>query len=546
MSFPLRKIKKNKKEENDDSKKAGGVAPGAASGVGGSSGAAPGGLGFGSGGSAGFGGAGGAAPGSGLIGAAAPTGAASTGTWASVVNSISQATGLGAVAASKATIVGIVIAVSSGVAGFSFFMGNSTPTGQRSMKRRVFALQTESQETTAAKASKASRSSNATSDPSSLEYTPKIASKLPEAEPVVDGPAPVVTPPSQEEIIAATEKVVDAPVAKKKRNRVKPGPKPTLAKKAGVKTRSSNASTKAVLKRTDSLAGGPSSTFQDVYKNGAPGALSHKGQRRPRFGGSRKSVPINSGRGAMDQAKFAGKMSRSGARMGRTSGASHMASTPFDGANSAARSLGKAQGTGLGGTGLAGSASGSLDTKIIDPPPEPEDIKKGEDKTPYQGMLYAAMGALGLGTILLMAAGKMISSGRSNPTPAGAAMVSQGKALAMAAMGAGGAAAGMGAMIAGEHGQMTQAMPFITGGGILAMQAGMVLAKADAAGEEASSGIENAAGQAAQTAGQALQGMQQQNADKPEEPKKEKPAPVNRVVDYSRPGYQGDINTPGV
>ena len=100
-------------------------------------------------------------------------------------------------------------------------------------------------------------------------------------------------------------------------------------------------------------------------------------------------------------------------------------------------------------------------------------------------------------------------------------------------------------MIAGEHGQMTQGMPFLTGGGILALQAGMVLAKADAAGEEASSGIENAAGQAAQTAGQALQGMNQQ---KPSEEPKKKEAPERRDVnvDYSKPGYQGDINIPGL
>jgi len=79
----------------------------------------------------------------------------------------------------------------------------------------------------------------------------------------------------------------------------------------------------------------------------------------------------------------------------------------------------------------------------------------------------------------------------------------------------------------------------------LALQAGMVLAKADAAGEEASSGIENAAGQAAQTAGQALQGMNQQ---KPSEEPKKKEAPERRDVnvDYSKPGYQGDINIPGL
>ena len=504
MSFPLRKLKKKKK---DEAKGAGAVAPGSSF--------------------------------MGAIGTAAPTGAASTGAWGSIVTSISSATGLSAVAASKISIAAIVVAVSSGVAGFSFIMGNSTPEGRRSMKRRVFALETTSQETTAANASKASRTSDAAADPSSLEYTPKIASNLPEAEPIVDGPAPVVTPPSQEEINAATEKIIDAPVAKKKYKKVKPSPKPKLAKKSGVKTRSSNAGTKAALIAMDSLAGGPRSTFQNIYKNGEAGAFSNKGQRRPRFGANRKSVPINSGSRAMDQARFANNMSRSGARMGRTSGASHMASAPFDGSNRAARALGKSQGTGLGGTGMSGSANSALDTKIIDPPPAPEDIKKGKDETPYKGMLMAAMGALGLGTILLMAAGKMISSGRSNPTPAGAAMVAQGKALAMAAMGAGGAAAGIGAMIAGEHGQMTQAIPFITGGGILAMQAGMVLAKADSAGQEASSGIESAAGQAAQTAGQALSRGMQQNKTPDSDPPPEEKKIVN--IDRHSEHYQGDI-----
>ena len=548
MSFPLRNLKKKSQETEDDPKRAGAVAPGAASGVGGSSGAASGGFGFGSAGSSGLAGSS-SASGSGLIsslGTAAPTGAGSASGWSSIVGAISKATGLSAVAASKAGIVGIVLAVSSGVAGVSLWMGNSTPTGERTMKRRVFALNSESQETTSARAVKAARGEGKPGAASSLEYTPKLAENLPEATPTVDGPANEIAPPSREEIAAATEKVVDAPVAKKsKPRRVPPGDVPKLAKRSAPSTRSSNQTTKVSLKALDGLAGGVGSGFQQIYKAANSEPYDGVSQKRARYGANRKTVALNSGGSAMAQAKFAGRMSRGATRMGRTSGASHTAALPFDGANASARSLGKSEGTGLGGTGLAGSASSALDSKVIDPPPPPEDIKKGEDKTPYQGLLYAAMGALGLGTLLLMAAGKMISQGRSQPGPQGAAMLAQGKALAMAAMGAGGAAAGMGAMIAGEHGQMTQGMPFLTGGGILALQAGMVLAKADAAGEEASSGIENAAGQAAQTAGQALQGMNQQ---KPSEEPKKKEAPERRDVnvDYSKPGYQGDINIPGL
>jgi hypothetical protein len=558
MGFPLRKNKK-KKNENDDPKRAGAVAPGAASGAGGSSGAASGSFGFGGAGSAGASGAGGAAPGSGLIsslGTAAPSSGANAGLWTSIVDGIARTTGLSAVAASKAGIAGIVLAVSSGVAGVSMYMGNTTPTGERGFKRRVFALQKESQETTAARAVRASKETPGNA--SSLEYTPKLTENLPEAVAELDGPAPAVSEPTAEEIAAATEKIVDAPVAKKKkRRRAPPVDKPKLSKRSAPKIRTSNQTTKVALKPLDGFGGGVGSGFQDIYKaNGPSQAFDGAAQKRPRFGANRKTVALNSGSRAMDQAKFAGRMSRGAARMGRTSGASHTAALPFDGVNAAPKSLGKAEGTGLGGTGLAGSANSALGTKVIDPPPPPEDIDKTEDKTPYQGMLYAAMGALALGTLLLMAAGKMISQGRNTPGPQSAGMISQGKALAMAAMGAGGAAAGMGAMIAGEHGQITQGMPFITGGGILAVQAGMVLAKADSAGEDAQSGIGNAAGQAAQQAGQMLgQNMQAQQdakeakAQEKRDAKKQQEEDLrNRQVvkDNSRPGYQGNIDVPGL
>ncbi|MFH1723188.1 MAG: hypothetical protein ABII00_01060 [Elusimicrobiota bacterium] len=59
-------------------------------------------------------------------------------------------------------------------------------------------------------------------------------------------------------------------------------------------------------------------------------------------------------------------------------------------------------------------------------------------------------------------------------------------------MAAGAAAAAIGAMLAGKYGQMTQGIPYILGGGVIGVQAAMVLMKADQAGKDAEEGIENA------------------------------------------------------
>lgn len=465
------------------------------------------------------------------LGRAAPTGGSQAGLWEAVVGGLSKATGLGAVAAGKTLVVGLVVAASSMAAGVSLYIGNSTPSSAPSMGRRVFADSASEEEPV--KLARVSAPAQTQSTSGSLEYLSEGNAPAPEAEAT---PSRTVDAPASPEVTTTELPNHDAPAAAPVQVK-DPGPKQQLAKRA-MPTARGEPGGSARLEVVKSLNGKVGSGFQDVYRPNKTGAFDATSQAKTAASMSKKSVLARSGGNAMAQAKFANRMSRSGTRMGSGTAASHTTSLPFDGSNTAA-ALGatKPGGQSLGGTGAMSSANGLLDSKSVEPPPAPES-KKNENKTPYQGLIMAAIAALMIGTVLLMLAGKMSGEAKKSPNPAeGAAKAQAAKMLAAAAMAAGGAAAAMGGMLAGQYGQMTQGMPFIMGGGILAVQAGMVLVKDDKAGEDGQEGVS----QAAQQAGQAAQSLLGQDKADSKEPEKKEPAKIN-VQNTGPDGFRGNIN----
>lgn len=462
------------------------------------------------------------------LGPAAPGGAAFS-PWASYVAALARATGLAPSAAEGAAMALLVVGATAVVGVVSLWVGGSTPGSRPSAGAEVFTVEEPPPEAPGGAA--ASRGESAPAEAGSgLEYmrverdedgslgaVPGEAAPAPERTADAAAEVPVVTakPPAEAAVRRATE-----------------GPKPKLApRKPAV---GGSATTAAALKPLSGLAGTVGSGFQEVYRKAAAPAAA----RTRAMHGARRVGPAASGGNALAQARFAERMSRRGAATGRANSAASFASQPFDGSNTLGRS-GATPGGGMELGGAGAGANGANDSKSItvNPAEPPKPVKDTKNKTPYQGAVYAAMAALMLGTLLLMVAGKLISQAKTCTGPQCAAMLAQGKALAVAAMGAGAVAAGLGAMISGEHGQMTQGMPFIIGGGVLALQAGLVLAKADQAGEDAGAGIGQAAQMAGQLANAALQGQQNDKVkDKPEaQVQNQQP----QRQDVSRDGFGG-------
>lgn len=436
-----------------------------------------------------------------VLSPAAPAGGAAS-PWSSLIAAVSRATGLSPAASSTAGIAGLVLGASTLVAGVSYYIGNPTPTGAPA--RALFSAAAEGP---ALEPSPSAGELAGPSAPSSLEFLsgnagqdgslnslPPEAALLEDALPARPGETPGVQPP----VAARAPKPA--------------GPKQALAMAKSLLAKASPQSTRAALKPVGSLSGSVGGGFQEIYRpNGEAGGL--RTQKRPRLGPNRRTAVLSSGPDAVAQARFADRLSRQGAGMASGQGAAFKASLPFDGSNSLGASL-PAEGMVLGASGMGANASGALDAKDINIPPP--DIKDEETKneTPYQGLLYAAMGALALGTMLLTMAGQLIGQAQKNPGPQSAQLIQMGQALAAAAMGAGGAAAGLGAAISGqENGQVTQGIPFIVGGAVLMAQAALVIATAEQAGENASQGI----GSAAQMAQGLSQMAMQNNGDQVDE-----------------------------
>jgi len=132
-------------------------------------------------------------------------------------------------------------------------------------------------------------------------------------------------------------------------------------------------------------------------------------------------------------------------------------------------------GPGSGPAGRTAGPSNTQDNKQVDPPAPPIDNKNAKNVTPYQNLIYAGMGALLVGALLLMVAAQLIKSANF----AGAKMA------AMGAAACGGVAMGIGGLLAGKWGQMMQGIPFLAGGGILAAAAVKVMMEADKASQDA-------------------------------------------------------------
>lgn len=438
------------------------------------------------------------------LGRMSPGGTAPVGLWESLVGGLSKATGLSAVAASKAVVVALVVGASSMAAGVSLYIGRDSSGSGPLVGARVFVDPSQDADADTVLRPVARPSAEQTTQAgASLDYLSQANGPAPEPEatPEAASDAPAAVPEVKTAEAPNNNVAMSGPPA---RTAPKEYRKPPMAKRAMAQTRGETGG-KVSLAPLDSLTGKVGAGFQDVYRPSKTGAFDAMSQSRPNYGANRKSAVLRTGSNAMGQARVANRLSKS-AQMYGGSAASHMASTPFDGANSAARGLGATRpgGASIGGTGVSSSANSLLDSKSIEPPPAPES-KKNENKTPYQGMVMAATAALMIGTVLLMLAGQMAGQAQKSPGPDAAAKLKAAKMLAMAAMAAGGSAAGMGGMLAGQYGQLTQGMPFIMGGGILAVQAGMVLAKAEKAGQDGQAGVANAGEQALGQSAGALQ-----------------------------------------
>ncbi|MDE2291376.1 MAG: hypothetical protein KGL53_04775, partial [Elusimicrobia bacterium] len=322
--------------------------------------------------------------------------------------------------------------------------------------------------------------------PSSLGYL-KEANAPPPAPPpdrAVDAPASVAVKTANPPV--SNETTPDRPAA------LPSGPRPKLAHRAMPQVRG-NPGGNVTFTPMNTLAGNIGSGFQQVYRPPRTGAFQAGAQKRAAMA-ARRAV-VGSHTGAMDQARFAGKVSRSAMGMSAASAASYTAGQPFDG-SAGAGSLGATRpsaGASEGGAGVASSASTAKDTRNIQAPPAPTP-QNPQNKTPYQKYVIAGMAALAIGALLLIVAGKVSDEAKADPTKAPLAQM-----LAAAAMAAGAAAAAIGGLLAGKFGQMTQGMPFLLGGGAIAVQAGMVLAKGSEASKEASDKTTGAANAAAAT-----------------------------------------------
>ncbi|MBI3296600.1 MAG: hypothetical protein HYZ75_00435 [Elusimicrobia bacterium] len=480
------------------------------------------------------------------IGRAAPTSGAHLSVWESMVSAVGQATGLGPAAAAKASLVAMVVGASSVAAGISVYIGNSGGDSSMRLGGRVFvnASQDETPGLTLKPAPVRREPEPDAATGASLDFLSQANGPAPEKEAAAPAAAKTDWASAIKQADAPATK--DAPAAAAETAPKQAVPRPEFTKRA-ISERGDPGG-KVTLKAVDSITGGVGSGFQEVYRpprTGSFDAMARKSQSRTM---TRKIAMNSSGANAMDQARFTNRMSRSGQRMGLGATSAHTASLPFDGGNAAAAlPPQRAAGTSTGGAGIGSTANSILDSRSVTPPPAPDADKKGENKTPYQGLVMAATAALMAGTVLLMLAGKLASDPAQKATAQG---------VAMAAMAAGGAAAAIGGVVSGQYDQLTQGMPFIMGGGILAAQAGMVIAKAEKAAQEGAQGVQGAGADAAGAAGQALQSamgpamqaMQGQQGEG-EEPEPDKPATPTaqgpRTV-AKPPTYTGNINVEGL
>lgn len=235
------------------------------------------------------------------------------------------------------------------------------------------------------------------------------------------------------------------------------------------------------------LAGGISGGFDKTYK--APVRAATRSQAKS---SARQHAALRAGhRGssALMQAQNV-KKSNTNALI-RPGMSSANAGRPYDGAGTSGGSIGagadaiSGQGAGVGGTGVGNSRrfrpNQSLNTREL---PEPEKVKKAENQTPYQDTIKKAILAVIAAGALLIIAGMLKK--KEDPTRLPGVRILAGLAAAAA-----GLVVLLGMQVMNQHGQSMQGMMFAGIGGIIMIQAGMMLwdSKADDKAKEDSNAL---------------------------------------------------------
>jgi len=382
---------------------------------------------------------------------------------ASLVGRFTQASGLSALLATKAGMVAMVLAGSTLAAGVSFFLGTHRGAPQRSMMSSPVFTKPDAPDSASAQRAPAEP---ARTGATSLDYFSQgnRGAALPETQSAsaADNVADAAAAPSQQ---PAAPPIENAPAQQSPAK----GPKPKFVA-ASPFSGGAPGGASASFKPVDSMGGKVGAGFQEVYKPGRASAM--RSSARPSYGATRRSA-VNAQKGALSQARFANRTSRSAAASSSPTGAATQASRAFEGGSVGPAASGMNLGPANGPAGVAPGPAATQDNKQTEPPAPP--VEKGENVTPYQNLIYAGMGALIAGMLLLALAGQLVKS----------ANFMGAKMAAMAAAACGGVAVGIGGLLAGKWGQMLQGVPFIAGGGILAVAAVKVMMDADKAEQDA-------------------------------------------------------------
>ncbi|MFH1724295.1 MAG: hypothetical protein ABII00_06700, partial [Elusimicrobiota bacterium] len=291
---------------------------------------------------------------------------------------------------------------------------------------------------------------------------------------------------------AATDSGVEAPdhrsapasSSSRKRAAAK---KPKMVKSKGFAGQSSGSSLR--MASQSGLSGGIGGGFQETYQR--PGPTSAMNNTRSKMASRRsRSSPLRNKSLASAQLRaHSGRLKRNLASGNVSSQAS---GAVMDGGGGIGQIGAAPAGIEGGGTGVDGGGVQSdavnpntmQNTRVTEAPPPPDPNKDAENKTPYQNLMYAAMGMIALAGIALMAASMLSKKAKTNP-----ALLPWAKILAGVAMAAAVAAAAIGVMLMTKYGQKMQGIMFSAIGAIIAFQAGMVLLD-DSASDEAKKGTD--------------------------------------------------------
>ncbi|MBI5244648.1 MAG: hypothetical protein HY922_13350 [Elusimicrobia bacterium] len=255
--------------------------------------------------------------------------------------------------------------------------------------------------------------------------------------------------------------------------------KPKLVKGQLGSTAGGGASAMARLDPQSGLSGGIGGGFQGTYKAPPKSAMSALAQG-PRTRMAASSRMANPRLGTAAKQLAATKKVVSG-NLRSASVSSPGSGLTYDGGAANVGSAGaSAGGAGVGGAGVgegAGvhspGASVANDIKEVSPPPPK--TKDNKNVTPYQNLIYAAMGAMALSLLLMYFAGKVGDAAKVDPDPISkAALAAKAQLLAGLAAIAGGAATVIGVILMREpYNQMMQGMMFTIMGGILTVKAAL-------------------------------------------------------------------------